>query len=42
MDHSDSGKNIASKTFPNLVNPLMKRAKSGMNALVVKAKYTAD
>jgi hypothetical protein len=33
---------IASKTFPNLINPLIKRAKSGMNALVVKAKYIAN
>jgi hypothetical protein len=34
--------NIASKPFPNLINPPIKRAKPGMNALVVKAKYIAD
>jgi hypothetical protein len=34
--------NIASKTLPNLINPLIKRAESVMNALVVKAKYIAN
>jgi hypothetical protein len=33
---------ITSKPLPNLINPLIKRAKSGMNALVVKAKYIAN
>jgi hypothetical protein len=33
---------IASKTFPNLINPLIKRVKSGMKTLVVKAEYMAN
>jgi hypothetical protein len=33
---------IARKTFPNLINPLIKRTKSGMNALIVEPKYIAN